>query len=306
MDALTKGNGRTDEHGAAGNAKPRHGRAMAKAPLTTDFDIAGGNGLSLVRKVFPPGVTESAGSSVHVISLHAGPPVQASCVRGGRSYVARLTRGDIEIIPKGEGGRWVDDGPAECLIMRIDPGFLNKVATGLGLDPATLELLARVQARDPQLEHLGWAFEAALAEGKSIEPLYVHGLGLALATRLIKEHARVRPQRVRRALSRRQTAAVCDHIEANLAGKLTLAALAGIVGVSASHFKGLFKTAVGVPAHRYVVRRRVARAVELIKAGGLPLAQVALETGFAHQSHMARIMRSVIGRTPGDLAREHH
>jgi AraC family transcriptional regulator len=269
------------------------------------MDIAGGNGFSLMRKIFPPGVTESAGSSVHIVNLHAGPPVQASCVRAGRAYVARLTRGDIEIIPKGEGGRWVDDGPAECLIMRIDPGFLNKVAAGLGFDPATLELLPRVQARDPQLEHLGWALEAALAEGNSIEPLYIHGLGLALATRLIKEHARARPQRVQRALSRGQTATVCDHIEAHLAGKLSLDVLADLVGVSASHFKSLFKAAVGVPAHRYVVRRRVARAVELIKAGGTPLAQVALETGFSHQSHMARAMRSVIGRTPGDLAREH-
>ena len=77
-----------------------------------------------------------------------------------------------------------------------------------------------------------------------------------------------------------------------------------MAGVSPSYFKALFKAAVGVPAHRYVVRRRVARAVELIKSGDHPLAEVALETGFAHQSHMARAMRNVLGRTPGELARE--
>jgi AraC family transcriptional regulator len=175
----------------------------------------------------------------------------------------------------------------------------------LGLDPSTLEVLPRVQARDPQLEHLGWALGAALEEGKPVEPLYVHGLGVALATRLIKEHSAVRPARVRRALTKRQTVAVCDHIEANLSGSLTLADLAPVAGVSASHFKALFKAALGIPAHRYVVRRRVARAVELIKGGNMPLAQVALETGFAHQSHLARAMRAVLGRTPGELAREY-
>ncbi len=262
-------------------------------------------GFSIARKSVPAGVTENTGATAHLISLHAGAPVRTSCVRGGRSYVALLTRGDIEIVPVGEGGYWVDEGPAEYLLMRVDPGFLNKVASGLGLDPNSVEVLPRVQARDPQLEHLGWALEAALAEGKAVEPLYVHGLGVALATRLIKQHALVRPARVRRALTRRQATAVCDHIEANLGNSLSLATLAPVAGVSASHFKALFKAALGVPAHRYVVRRRVARAVELIKTGKVPLAQVALETGFAHQSHMARAMRAVLGRTPGELAREY-
>ena len=262
-------------------------------------------GLSVMRKVFAPGVTETKDVPCHTISLHAGAPVRTSCVRSGRSYVAQLTRGDIDIVPKGEGGVWVDEGPAEALILRIDSGFVNKVAAGLGLDASTLEVLARVQVRDPQLEHLGWALEAALVEDKPVEQLYMQGLGIALATRLIKEHSAVRPARIRRALSRRQTNAVCDHIEANLAGSLSLATLAPVAGVSPSHFKTLFKAAVGVPAHRYVMRRRVARAAELIKTRSMPLTQVALESGFAHQSHMARAMRSVLGCTPGELAREY-
>ena len=104
-------------------------------------------GFSVARIVMPAGVTENPGAPVHLVSLHAGKPVQASCVRGGRSYVALQTRGDIEIIPKGEGGRWVDEGPAEVLLMRIDPGFLAKVAEGIGVDPETLEVLPRIQAR---------------------------------------------------------------------------------------------------------------------------------------------------------------
>lgn len=262
-------------------------------------------GFSVARLVMPAGVTENAGAPMHLVSLHAGAPVRASCERGGRAYVALQTRGDIEIIPKGESGRWVDDGPAEVLLMRIDPGFLAKVAAGIGVDPESVEVLPRVQARDAQLEHLGWALEAALAEGKKVEPLFVHGLGVALATRLIKQHSVTRPARVRRALTRRQTAAVCDYIEANLAGSLSLASLAAMAGVGVSHFKALFKAAVGVPAHRYVVRRRVVRAVELIKTGKMALAEIALETGFAHQSHMARAMRNVLGRTPGELVREY-
>jgi AraC family transcriptional regulator len=261
-------------------------------------------GFSVERKLFPGGLVESSGSPLHVVSVLAGAPVRVDCRRGGRHYVGLFKRGDIEIVPKGESGRWIDEGPADLIIMRIDPGFLNKVAASMGFDPKAVELLPRIQARDAQIEHLAWALEAALAESREVEPMFVQGLGVALASRLIKEHAVVRLARVARALSRRQTADVLDHIDAHLGERLTLAQLARFVGVSASHFKGLFKAAVGVPAHRYVMRRRVARAVELIQAGGLPLAKVAAATGFAHQSHLARAMRAVVGRTPGELARE--
>lgn len=263
-------------------------------------------GFSIARISFPAGVTESAGSSRHTISLHTGAPVRASCVRGGRSHVALLTRGDIEIIPRGEGGRWVDEGPAECLIMRLDHGFLKKVAQSLGLDAANLVLLPRVQVRDPQLEHLGWALEAALAESPIPEPMFIHGLGVALATRLISQHAALRTAKAPRTLTRRQMKSVCDFIEANLAKRLTLATLAPVAGMSASHFKTLFRAALGIPVHRYVIRRRVARAVELVRGDRLPLSQIALATGFAHQSHMARTMRSVVGRTPRELKHEAH
>ena len=290
---------------ATGGAQARRRMSPNVAPLANLAVDAPSRGFSVARVVMPAGVTENPGLAVHLISLHAGAPVHASCVRGGRSYLSLQTRGDIEIVPAGERGRWIDETPAEVLLMRVDPGFLAKVAAGIDVDPESIEVLPRVQARDAQLEHLGWALEAALAEGRRVEPLFVHGLGVALATRIIKHHATTHPARVRRALTRKQTAIVCDYIEANLAGDLSLAKLARMAGVSASHFKALFKAAPGVPTHRYVVRRRVARAVELIKAQTMRLAEVALETGFAHQSHLARAMRSVIGRTPGALAREY-
>lgn len=278
--------------------------AMAKPLRSVPSLEIPARGFTVERKSFPGGPVETTGAPVHSVSLVVGPAVRVDSHRGGRHHVGLMRRGDMDIVPKGEAARWIDDGPIELLIMRIDPGFLNKVAITLGLDPKTLELLPRIQARDPQIEHLGWALEAALSEGKTVEPMFIQGLGVALATRLIKEHAIVRHARVKRALSRRQTAEVCDHIDANLNERLTLARLAQVAGVSTSHFKGLFKAALGVPAHRYVVRRRVARAAELIQAGGMPLAKVASATGFAHQSHLARAMRAVMGRTPGDLQRE--
>ena len=260
-------------------------------------------GFSFERKVYPGGLVESAGVARHVISMVAGAPVRVDCTRGGRRYVGLMKRGDMEIVPKDEAGRWFDEGPADLLVMRIEPEFMNKVALSMGFDPKALEILPRVQARDLQIEHIAWALDAALTDGEADGP-YVQGLGIALAARLIKAHASVRLARAQRALSHRQAALVCDHIDANLSERLSLADLARVVGVSTSHFKTLFKAAIGIPAHRYVMRRRVARAVELLKAGERRVSEVAAITGFAHQSHLARAMRAVVGQTPGELQRE--
>ena len=186
-------------------------------------------GFSVERWQTQGGCVETKDASKHTISILVSSPVRVESVRDGRSYVALMKRGDIEIVPKGEIGRWVDKGPAELLVMRVDPGFLNKVASAMGYDPKTLEILPRVQVRDAQLEHLAWALEAALAEGEA-DATFVQGLGTAVAARLIKAHASVRQARVQRALSRKQTAEVCDHIEAHLNERLTLQRLAKVVG----------------------------------------------------------------------------
>ncbi|GJJ04423.1 hypothetical protein RugamoR64_49610 [Duganella rhizosphaerae] len=53
------------------------------------------------------------------------------------------------------------------------------------------------------------------------------------------------------------------------------------------HFSALFRHTLGMPAHQYVVRRRVERAHALLLHSKLSLSQVALDVGFAHQSHLA-------------------
>ena len=55
---------------------------------------------------------------------------------------------------------------------------------------------------------------------------------------------------------------------------------------------------MGMPVHQYVVRRRIERATILLRSGTLSSSEVALATGFAHQSHLARQMRRLKGVTP--------
>jgi AraC family transcriptional regulator len=60
---------------------------------------------------------------------------------------------------------------------------------------------------------------------------------------------------------------------------------------------------IGVPVHQYVIQRRVERARTLLLQGKLNASQIALDTGLAHQSHMAHWMGRPLGVTPRELTR---
>ena len=96
---------------------------------------------------------------------------------------------------------------------------------------------------------------------------------------------------------------VCDYIKANLDRDLSLEELANIAGFSVSHFKPLFRHAVGIPVHRYVVECRVERARQLLLRGNRSMSDIAVEAGFCHQTHMARCLRRVLGVNSAAIAR---
>lgn len=86
-------------------------------------------------------------------------------------------------------------------------------------------------------------------------------------------------------------------LSADLDRKVSLEAAAQAVGLSRYHFLRVFKRATGLPPHLFRTQCRIDRAKALLRRG-LPPAQVALETGFADQSHFANKFRYFIGATP--------
>ena len=102
-----------------------------------------------------------------------------------------------------------------------------------------------------------------------------------------------------------QVTRVKKHIEANLASRLTTAALAALVDLSENHFARAFKTSLGCPPHAYVVNRRVHHAKTLMLESDMPLSQVALAAGLADQAHLSRLFRRYFGETPSSWRRQH-
>jgi AraC family transcriptional regulator len=86
-----------------------------------------------------------------------------------------------------------------------------------------------------------------------------------------------------------------DYIISNIGEPIEVAALAKIAGRSPFHFSRVFSRSVGVSPHRYIVHLRLQRALELARSGDTGLAEIAVRTGFADQSHLWRWVRRVHG-----------
>jgi AraC family transcriptional regulator len=77
--------------------------------------------------------------------------------------------------------------------------------------------------------------------------------------------------------------------------------MATAAGLSPAQVTALFRTAMGVSPHRYLMQQRVERARHLLQHTPMTIADVAALTGFVDQSHLTRVMRRVTGTTPAAL-----
>jgi AraC family transcriptional regulator len=96
-----------------------------------------------------------------------------------------------------------------------------------------------------------------------------------------------------------------QYINSHLDSTLNVAELAASVGLSASYFSRAFVRSVGTTPHDYVVRRRVSRAQQLLTESDLKLAEIALATGFADQSHFSRRFHQLVGLPPKAFRQRH-
>jgi AraC family transcriptional regulator len=257
-------------------------------------------GVRLVAQARAPGSIVLAPIAEHRVVVHLSEATASTCRTTGYRCVRQT--GDVDLTPSGEEGGYDADTASSALEVRLATGFVARVADELHLAPRRASLAPRHLVADAPTRHLAWAFIAEHQAGGANGRLYLDSLGVALAVRLLS-HASAAEQPVA-GLSPRRLQHVLDYIEANLATSLDLVQLAAVARASSAHLRRWFPVHMGESVHRYIVRRRVERARELLILRALPASEVAAAVGFAHQSHMARWMRRLLGATPRELSRQ--
>lgn len=132
--------------------------------------------------------------------------------------------------------------------------------------------------------------------------LYGDGLTAAIVARLFA--ATPESTAVVQGLAARQLRRVVEYLDAHLPGRVELAQLAELAGLSQSHFSRAFKASTGMAPYRWQLDARIRRAQALLVDTQASLEEVAERTGFADAVHFGRTFRRLVGATPAAWRRD--
>lgn len=79
---------------------------------------------------------------------------------------------------------------------------------------------------------------------------------------------------------------------------LDVPALAAVAEVSPAHFIRTFRATFGEPPHRYLQRRRVERAMYLLRSSERSVTDVCFDVGFGSLGTFSRTFRDIVGESP--------
>lgn len=149
-----------------------------------------------------------------------------------------------------------------------------------------------------------WQLAAALqrirSEKASPDSTLLHSVAVSVARRALAvlRGAVVQAASCAPRLSRDRMRIMDEFIELNLGNEINVDDIARRVGISVPHLTALCSATVSMPPHKYLVRRRMLRALEMLKTGKHRVAEVALAVGFQDQGYFGSRFKEHFSCTP--------
>lgn len=200
--------------------------------------------------------------------------------------------GDVITVNPGEvhDGAPIGDEGRFWQMLYFDPDVIVRAVADIRQGrPGDFEFADPVLRQPPQAKTMRQLFTAMTAEEAGAE-LRRQELLLTLLAEVMRDAPEPKPvpQAIR---------AVRQRIDEDPAKAVSLADLADLAGLSQFQFLRAFDRVMGLTPHAYLIQRRIQLTRKLI-AGGTGLAEAALGSGFADQSHMTRIFTRSFGISP--------
>jgi AraC-like DNA-binding protein len=150
------------------------------------------------------------------------------------------------------------------------------------------------------IDAVGYALSGDHQQAQRSARLAVQALDAEIAAKapLLPAAELVATQPGRGGLAPWQVRRVAMYMDGNLADSIRCEDLARVTRLSVSHFMRAFRESFGAPPHAYLMRRRMERAQDLMLSTEKTIGQIALDCGFADQSHLTRLFHKIVGESP--------
>ena len=230
---------------------------------------------------------------VHDISLS---------LNGKRTHYDVIPRGGMLLLNLDGNPEGTFHRPFNFIRFGLEQAALDHLCLVNGQAPPARLKRVELGTPDTVLLHLASALSTALDHSDEVNGLYLDQVVMAVHSRLVSAYGNRSPCEAWAAgggLAPWQVHRSTELVEARLDGKLSVTDLADESRLSPKHFTRAFRHTFGMPPYRYLLLRRVERAKKLLLLNQLSLAEIAVQCGFAGQSHFNRIFAASTGRAPG-------
>lgn len=220
---------------------------------------------------------------------------------GSRWRKNAVNEHDVTILTRGESSRWYWMNDIEVSHIYISQPLMAKVASEIfhkDIDRVFVDHYPIVN--DPALSGLMERYETEVMSEEPGSDLFSQSLEVQLCIHLMRKYIKCDGKdEPRSRISSARLDTLQRYIATHLSGTISVKDMAAIVDLSPSHFVRVFATVFGVSPHQYVQAQRLKRAERLLSTlRNVPLKAVAMDCGFADQSHMTRLFKEKLSMTP--------
>ena len=212
-------------------------------------------------------------------------------VCGGRTRTALPSTVIFHPPSQVHANRFLDTG-ARTFSVELETRWLDR------LPAHTVALGAPAYFRDGRMVGLAAHLYQEAHQTDAASGLVLEGLALEILGETARRGATTSERRPPRWLQEAR-----DLLHAQFSASLTLGEIAAVAGVHPVYLSSMFRQQFGCTIGDYVRRLRIDEACRRLVRSELPLAEIALEAGFANQSHFARTFKRFTGLTPSEYRR---
>jgi AraC family transcriptional regulator len=280
---------------------------LNRTPMLSSRQM-GWNGILVEQHQYSsiPGKTEEKelpALSDHWLILPLGHPGYLIQRSDDRLHESIFQKGDSLLVPAGQLTYWRCPGSELFqteLHIHLQPELVKQVAEASETDTERLDLVNRFSKQDLHLQHIVMLLFAELRSDGMMGRLYVESLTQVLVIHLLRHYSEVAQiiTSQNRSLTRTQLQQSINYIHTHLDRDLSLVELASIINISPTYFASLFRQAMGISPHQYVIQQRIERAKVMLSKTDLAIADIALQVGFSSQSHLTQQFKRLTGITP--------
>ncbi|MGX5666844.1 helix-turn-helix transcriptional regulator [Rhizobium daejeonense] len=195
----------------------------------------------------------------------------------------------------------------DCLNFHIPRAAITALEADIGTKRIeTLNIAPGADIDDATVRGIAAALLPAVASPSCASSIFVDHICLALSLHLAVTYGGAMALRPVHSggLAPWQLNRAMEMMDAHLNGELPVATIAQACGLSPAYFTRAFKQSTGFPPYRWMTRRRIEKAMDLMRNTVFSLSQVAYACGFSDQSHFTRVFSGATGMAPGQWKRQ--